>query len=163
MNWYLVNSKPRQEKIALRNLESLGIETYYPQLKTTKLIRRKLQTVTGPLFPGYLFVKFDLATQYRRVNYAGSVKNVVAFGTTVARIEEALVDEIKERSTCGYVTISPASFSPGQSVRICRGPLQGLEAVFESELSDRQRVILLLRAVAYQARVIVPLEQVVNL
>ena len=163
MNWYLVNSKPRQESVALRNLTNLGVEVYFPQLKTTKFIRRKFRPVTGPLFPGYLFVKFDLETQYRLVNYASGIKNVVTFGASVAKIEDTLIERIKERSNCGFVTIPSVSFSPGQLVRIQQGPLQGLDAVFESELSGRQRVIVLLRTIAFQARVEVPIEDVANL
>jgi len=56
-----------------------------------------------------------------------------------------------------------SSFTPGQKVRIQDGPLQGLEAIFEREMSDRQRVVLLLQSVAYQARVVVHVDQIANL
>ncbi len=48
-------------------------------------------------------------------------------------------------------------------MRIQDGPLQGLEAIFEREMGDRQRVALLLQSVSYQARVVVRVDQVVNL
>ena len=54
------------------------------------------------------------------------------------------------------------SLMPGEIIRIQTGPLQGLEAVFVREMSDHERVVLLLRTLTYQARVVLPVEQVVN-
>ncbi len=47
MQWYAINAKPRQEKMAELNLKQLGIEAFFPQIKQTKSIRRKKQTVVG--------------------------------------------------------------------------------------------------------------------
>ena len=69
---------------------------------------------------------------------------------------------MKTRLCNGYVSQAPRLLAPGQVVKIQDGPLSGFEAVFEREMPDRQRVVLLLRALAYQARVVVPFEQVVN-
>ena len=51
--------------------------------------------------------------------------------------------------------------TPGQIVRIGEGPLCGVQAVFERELSGSQRVVLLLNAVSYQARMTIDREHVV--
>ncbi|RMH05970.1 MAG: hypothetical protein D6704_08345 [Nitrospirae bacterium] len=164
MQWYLVNTKPRAEKLAEFHLQKLGVETFNPQIKQHKVIRRKRRLVISPLFPSYLFVRFDPALHYRMVHYATGVRKVVSFGETLARVEESLIEGIKARLHQGYVMIAkPSSFQPGQRVRIHTGPLQGLEAVFEREMDDRQRVALLLQTVAYQARVVVPIDQISNL
>jgi len=51
---------------------------------------------------------------------------------------------------------------PGQVVRIQEGPLRGVEAVFERHIPEYQRAVLLLRAISYQAKVVVDLEDIVN-
>jgi transcription antitermination factor NusG len=61
------------------------------------------------------------------------------------------------------VIVQTPSFSAGQTVRVQSGPLKGLEAIFEREMGDRQRAVLLLKTLSYQARVVVDLDQVVNL
>jgi transcriptional antiterminator RfaH len=162
MHWYAVNTKPSQESQAVLNLESLGIEVFCPRIKQKKTIRRRERTVIGPLFPGYLFAKFNMATQYRGVMFSRGVRNIVMFGSFHAVIDEETIESIKARLCNGCLTVPEPSFKQGQVVRIETGPLHGLEAVFERQMSDRQRAVLLLRALAYQARVVVPLQQVVN-
>ena len=158
MNWYAVNTKPRQENIAQLNLEKLGVEAFCPQLKQNKVIRRKRQMVVGPLFPGYLFVRCDVRTHYRAVSYARGVQKMVAFGSIPETVDEEMIESIKSRFEDGYVIIQPPSFLPGQTVRVQQGPLEGLEAVFEREMPAQQRVVLLMNALSYQARVVVDRE-----
>ena len=163
MHWYAVSTKPHQERQAESNLQRLGVETFCPQLEQRKVIRRVSQTVIRPLFPGYLFARLNIEEHYRAVTYARGVRRIVAFGSTPARVDEELIQGMKARLCNGYLSLTPRLLAPGQVVKIQDGPLSGLEAVFEREMPDHQRVVLLLRTLAYQARVVVPFEQVANL
>jgi transcriptional antiterminator RfaH len=162
MNWYAVNTKPHQENSADLNLQRLNVETFFPLLKKDKTIRRKKQTVIEPLFPGYLFARFSLDTHYRAVHYARGVSKVVGFGMEPATVDEGVIESIKSRLQDGYITMQPLSLVPGEVVQIQEGPFKGLEAVFEREMGDCQRVVLLLHALSYQASLIVDLQQVVH-
>ena len=163
MHWYAVSTKPHQERQAESNLQRLGVETFCPQLKQGKVIRRVRETVIGPLFPGYLFARLNIDEHYRAVTYARGVRRIVAFGSSPAMVDDDLIEEMKGSLNNGCLTLGSHTLRPGQIVRIQEGPLCGLEAIFEREMSDHQRVVLLLRMLAYQARVVVPLEQVANL
>ncbi len=163
MYWYVVQTKPNQENLAQGNLQRFGVEIFNPQLRQNRVIRGRRQTVICPLFPGYLFARFNMDTHYRAVNYAQGVRKLVAFGPVPVTVDEEIIESIKSRCHDGCVTVTPSSFTPGQVVRIQEGPLRGLEAIFEQEMSDHQRAVLLLRALSYQARVVVALEHVVNL
>lgn len=88
---------------------------------------------------------------------------MISFGSMPAIVDESLIEAIKSRLQDGYFTLSNAEFKPGQLVRIQEGPLHGLEAVFEKEMTGSQRAVLLLRALSYQARVVVDLGQIVIL
>ena len=162
MYWYLIQSKPHQEDLAVLNLQRFGVETFCPHLQQFKRIRWRMQTVTGPLFPGYLFAKFDAGIQYRTVNYAPGVRRVVTFGNVLAMVEEEIISSISARIHDGFVTLQPLSrsFTAGQMLQITEGPLCGLEAVFERELTGSHRIALLLKTVGYQARVIIDKDNV---
>lgn len=160
MQWHAVHTKPHQEHLAALSLERLGVEIFSPRLKQIKLVRRRRQEVIRPLFPGYLFAQFQAATQYRAVNYATGVQRVVSWGTEPAIVDDSLIVSIRDRMQDGCVVVQPTPFIPGQIVRIMEGPLQGLEAVFERELSDEQRVIVLMQALSYKARVVIDRESV---
>ena len=162
--WYVVHSKPRSEKLAGLHLYKLGIETLCPYMLQKKVVRRKQVVQEVPLFPGYLFAKFDPEVEFRAVQYATGVRCVVSFGEELARIDASLIDAMRDRIYQGYVNVTKSvAFHPGQKVRIHDGPLQGFEAVFECEMSDQQRVALLLKTVAYQARVVVPVDQIASI
>jgi transcriptional antiterminator RfaH len=158
--WYVVHSKPHQEDTVESQLRQMGMDVFCPRLKQLKLVRRVRKHVIVPLFPGYLFSRFRLHDQYRAVIYARGVRRVVCFGANPAALDDRLVEGIRDRHVDGYVTVAPRRFAAGQSVRIQEGSLSGLEAVFERELSGTQRAVLLLKALSYQARVIVDLDHV---
>lgn len=160
MPWYAVSTKPHQEKQAESHVCQLGIECFLPLLKTSKIIRRARKTVIEPLFPGYLFARFDISKHYRAVNYATGVRKIVEFGSGPVELDTVIIDAIKERLDDGYVTPQSGRFKMGQIVQINGGPLAGLEAVFTREMTDRNRVLLLLNTLGLQAKLSIDIDQV---
>jgi transcriptional antiterminator RfaH len=57
MHWYLVHTKPRQEKQTLENLERLGCECFLPMILCEREQHGGLVLSEEPLFPRYLFVR----------------------------------------------------------------------------------------------------------
>lgn len=153
MNWYAVRIKPNQGNLVQSNLERLGLEVFCPLLKRTKIIRRKKRQIVGPLFPGYLFARLNIEIHFRSVNYSRGALGIVTFGSVPAEIDESIVELIKSHLEEGCLTVKPPMFRPGEAVRIGQGPLVGVEAIFEREMTDQERVILLLNTLSYQARI----------
>jgi transcriptional antiterminator RfaH len=157
--WFAVHTKPRQEGIAVLSLQREGVETFYPKMKRRRTIRRVRRWVTGPLFPSYIFARFDAAQSGRLVKYATGVINLVSFGGKPATVDDSLIESIKAHSQDSTVVIQPAALKRGDTVEIQEGPLRGLQGVFEREMSDRDRVVVLLNVLAQGARVEVYREQ----
>jgi len=162
-NWYVVHTKPRLEKLAQSSLQRAGVEVFLPQIKQTQWFQKREQVVFRPLFPGYLFVQFDVQSQYRAVVFARGVKSLLVFGSELAIVDKEIIDAIQARQVNGYIELRTSSFVPGQVVRIQKEPFHDLEAVFQKEMGDHQRAVLLLRTLSYQAHVIVNLRDVANL
>jgi transcription antitermination factor NusG len=59
----------------------------------------------------------------------------------------------------GYVTPHTERFQKGQIVRITDGPLAGLDAIFVKELKEQHRVLLLLRALGLNAKILMDVNQ----
>ena len=161
MRWYAVSTKSHQESQAEQNIGRLGVERFLPLLQEQKIIRRRARTVIGPLFPGYLFVRINLSQHHRAVNYARGVRKILEFGSSPVEVEVAVIDAIKIRMMDSNVCVleGPQKLRTGQLVQIKDGPLVGLEAVFLREMSGRQRAIVLLHALALQARAVVNIGQ----
>ncbi len=146
MNWYCVHTKPQRElQTATYIQEMLGLETYFPRLKQQKTIRRVRRIVVSPLFPRYLFCRFDPGFRYRAVRYSPDVIGVVSFGERPAVVDDAIIDELRDWAgeALDVITIQ-AGLRVGDRVEITDGPLRGLQAVILHERSDRDRVAVLL-------------------
>ena len=152
MHWYVIRTKPHQERLAEFHLRQLSVETFLPLLRQQKTVRYHDKTVVEPLFPRYLFARFDITDRYRAINFSRGVLNIVVFGLKPAEVSEALIDGIKSRMEDGYVTPKAEHFQQGQLVHITGGPLAGLEAVFVREIKEKDRVLLLLRALGLHAK-----------
>jgi transcriptional antiterminator RfaH len=155
MQWYVIRTKPNQERVAEFHLRQLTVETFLPLLRSRKRIRRQEKTVVEPLFPRYLFARLNLTSHYRAVNFSRGVVNFVEFGSGPAEVSESLIQGIRSQMHDGYVTPHSERFQKGQIVRITDGPLIGLEAIFVKELKEQHRVLLLLRALGLNAKLVI--------
>ena len=156
MRWYVVSTKPNQEKQAEQNIVRLGVGCFLPLLQEQKTIRRKSRAVVTPLFPGYLFVQINVSEHYRMVTYTRGVQRIVEFGSGPVEVDASVIDAIRSKMTDSKVYVLEKSkelrLNSGQLVHIKGGPLEGLEAVFMHEMPGRQRAMVLLNAIALQAR-----------
>ncbi len=162
--WLCVHTRPRKEAAAEQYCcDVLELDTYYPQLKRLKTIRRVKRWVTGPLFPRYFFCRLNLAHNFRAVRYAPQVIDVVSFGGRPTVVDDAIIQQLQQWAgdAVDVLTVRPA-FKPGDLVEIVDGPLRGLQAVVLQEMSDRDRVAVLLSTLECQARLIVSRSQLVE-
>ena len=145
--------------MAVAGLQREGIETFYPKLRRRKTVRRVRKWVTGPLFPSYIFARFDVTQSGRLVKYANGVINLVSFGGKPAIVDDAILAAIKTHAPDDTLVVEPMPLKSGDVVEIQAGPLRGLQGVFERAMSDRDRVVVLLNVLARGARVEVDREQ----
>lgn len=162
-SWYAVHTKSHCEATACASLARHGVEVFLPMLRERKVFRGKCCPATSPLFPRYLFARFDVSSQFRAVTYARGVNKIVTFGGGPSMVDESIIHAIQSQLTEGVVELPEDRFSPGQVVRILNGPLCGLEAVFEKKLDGTSRAVLLLKAISFQARVILESQHVANM
>ncbi|MBI5235100.1 MAG: hypothetical protein HY886_02495 [Deltaproteobacteria bacterium] len=157
LNWYLLYTKPKHEDAVSILLAGAGFKVLNPKLRERRYVRRKLMDVVAPLFPCYLFVRFDdpldNPSDYRLIRYTRGVKKVVGVEGIPTAAPDAMIREIEERMSGGLITISQHAFNEGDAVHIKGGHLEGLSAVFERPLKGTERVSILLKTL--NARVVV--------
>ena len=141
--WYLVHTKPRQENVALANLERQGYECYLPQMRMERIRRRKAEIATEPMFPRYLFIRLDSSNQgksWSPIRSTLGVSQLVHFGARAARVDDTLVDLLRQRE---QATPAEAMFTSGDSVVITDGPFAGIEAIYQTADAEQRAFILL--------------------
>lgn len=157
VHWYVIHTHPRQEDRAERNLRSEGLETLFPKLR-----ERRYNQYTGeptqiikPLFPRYLFARFNASELLHKVSYTRGVHCVVAFGGRPTPLESDIIALIQSRiGADGFVRIGE-ELKPGDQILVRDGPLKNFIGIFEREMKGSDRVMILLTTIGYQAHVMI--------
>ncbi|MDE2112469.1 MAG: transcriptional activator RfaH [Alphaproteobacteria bacterium] len=141
--WYVVQTKPHAESRATFHLERQNYNVFCPLIRKTTRHARKLTPGFAPLFPGYLFLNFDISRErWRSVNGTFGVVRIVMQGDVPQPVPFGVVEILQERTTGGVINWV-STLETGQSVRISDGPFAGLMAKLE-HLGERGRVHVLL-------------------
>jgi transcription elongation factor/antiterminator RfaH len=155
INWFAIQTKHYREDLAAENIRRMSLDVLVPKIYREKKIRGKVRAVAEPLFYGYLFARFCPAVYLRLIRYARGVRRVVSAGDIPIPMDEEVIEAVQSRTMAdGYVRMDEASYHPGQRVQIQEGPLKEIVGVFDRSLDGRERVVILLENINYQARVI---------
>ena len=151
--WYVIQTKPKKEEEANSYLSTRGVEIFSPLIETFALKNGRMDKELKPLFPGYIFGKFDLEQNYPLVRWGRGVKKVLGFGGYPTSISEEVVEIIKERTDTEGIVRLKQNFKANDVIRIKTGPLKDLLGIFERWVSDNERVRILLNLIGYQPAV----------
>lgn len=148
-NWFVLNIKPKKEFQVEKLFKEGGIKIYNPKYLYENRIK--------PFFSGYEFIYFDYPAQYRLVKYTRGVKRIVGNREGPIPMPEEVIHEIKSREVNGLIELFKYGDEPiiGDEIEVVEGPLKGLKGVFKRELSEGDRVIILLNYVSYQGQLLI--------
>lgn len=157
-HWYAIHTHAKQEGRAESNLLAWNVETFAPRYLSRRRQEFRAEPIcmAKPLFPGYIFVRFDAQTMTHNIRYTRGVHSIVCVGDRPARVDDAVIALImSRRGEDGFVTLG-SDINPGDEVVVRDGTFSGFEGVFERRLKDSERVMILLKTVTYQFRVVLP-------
>jgi transcriptional antiterminator RfaH len=146
-DWYLVRTKTGKERWVRDQLASVVPEVFLPMLKAKAPRWGRMAVSIAPLFPCYVFAKFDLQRQYFDVKYMAGVRAIVSAGNDPLAVPSAIVSDIRSRGIDDVIEIVDKPFGTGERVVVVDGPFRGFEAIFQRYLSGAERVAILLSAV----------------
>jgi transcriptional antiterminator RfaH len=153
--WYVVQTRVNGETKAAQNLLRQGYEIYLPRYMKRRRHARKVDFVEKPLFPRYLFVAVDIATQrWRSIHSTFGVSHLITNGDEPAVVPEGVVSALKAREDVrGFVKMDARpKFAPGDKVRVLAGVFMDSAGLFDG-VGDRDRVAILLDMLGGKVRV----------
>lgn len=152
--WYVVFSKPRQERRAQENLERQGYTTYLPRILDVRRRAGRRVPVVAPLFPRYVFIHLDnLSDNWFPIRSTFGVTSMVRVGHAPALVPEEIVAGIRSREQEDGLHRGPSTEpARGERVQIVEGSMAGLEGIFSAR-TGQQRVVILLELLGRQVPV----------
>jgi transcriptional antiterminator RfaH len=142
--WFLAQFKPNSHKIAERNLNQQGFQTFLPMQEQTKRAQGKFLTHIRPLFPGYLFVALDIGQgSWRSVNSTYGVTRLVSFGKEPTPVPLGLIAQLMLRCDHEGKLLPPKLLKPGDQVTLTKGPFTDFVATIDSIAPDKRIWVLM--------------------
>jgi transcriptional antiterminator RfaH len=152
--WYVIQTKPKKEEEAKCYLTMKGVEIFNPLMENFLTRNGKIIKEYRPLFPGYMFGKFDLEQDYALVRWGRGVKKVLSLGGGYPTpLTEEVIEVIKRRTDSHGIVRKTYHFEANDRIRVKSGPLKDLLGIFERWVSDNDRVRILLNLIGYQPEV----------
>jgi transcription antitermination factor NusG len=150
--WFALQVRARQEAGVAAQLNGQGYEGFLPFYKLRKRWSDRIKEFDAPLFPGYLFCRFDPHNRLPILKTPGVIQ-IVSFNNIPAAVDESEIASIQRLASSG-IQHEPCPFlNVGDRVRINSGSLVGLEGILTDVKGSRRLVLsvsLLQRSVAVE-------------
>jgi len=138
--WYVLQCWVRKESMIATQLESQGFECFLPKYKSIREWSDRKKEVEQPLFPGYIFCRFEYS-QRRPAVLTPGVLQVVGCGKTPTPVEDREIEAI-QLAIASEVPSQPWPYlEVGERVKIHTGKLAGLEGILVN-FKGHHRVVL---------------------
>jgi len=146
--WFAVRTQPRNEFLARTHFERQGFETYLPVVRGKRSHARRVELVTRPFFPGYLFLHLEEHERnWTTIASTIGAASAVRFGDCYPPVPAALIAMLRNREDAsGHIqaaSFRKVEFQRGDRVIVMWNHIQDLYGLFEARRGEDRAIILL--------------------
>ena len=154
--WFILQFKSNSHHLAAKNLNRQGFETFLPLHETTSRRLSRFINTSKPLFPGYMFIRFDKAeSEWHKINSTYGVSRLITFNSILKSIPTTFVDHLKKRYDLSGKLIPIQKLKKGDQVTVLKGPFANFIATVEKYESD-QRIWILMDLMSRKTKIQTP-------
>ena len=148
--WYVGQTLPQGEAPAAKELRNQDFIVFLPLFRRVRAIRGMMVPETFPIFPGYLFVSFDIAERsqhWRAIRSTRGMRGLLPMRheNPVAVPAGHIERWRKQADAQGCIDVgAPDVWRPraGEMVRMKSGPWVGLEALCTRSTGERINILI---------------------
>ena len=138
--WFALSVKSRFEKSVANFLANRGYESFLPLYKARRQWSDRIKETEVPLFPGYLFCRFDIHNRLPILMIPG-VQHVVGGAQLPTPIDDSEMNALRTVIHAGLSRQPWPFLQIGDRVKIERGSLAGVEGIL-LQMKGRHRLVL---------------------
>ena len=154
--WYVARTLPQRELHAARQLANQGFRIFVPRHWKNRRHARKVETISAPLFPRYIFVVVDRTRdRWRSINGTLGVDRLLMYGGEPQPVPCGVVENLMTATDLDGNVRFDFDLKEGQTVKVMAGPFVDLVGQLEG-LNDNGRVRVLLEILGGKVRVALP-------
>jgi transcriptional antiterminator RfaH len=154
--WYVASTHARQEARAEENLRRQNFHVWVPSFTRLRRHARRVDSARAPLFPGYLFIRFDPAHEpWSAINSTFGVRSLICRNDAPVQLPDGFVQGLRAEMDSGDFILPEDRLDPGDKVCVTDGPFAQSVGKLLS-FAPRDRVMLLLNMLGRDVPVAVP-------
>ena len=126
--WFVIQTKPRNEKKVFEQIVKKDIEVFLPLLQTIRLWSDRKKKIQVPMFPGYIFVHGNENERVNAISNTFGAMRYVMYQKRPAVLSDSEITSIKISLLAPErIRIEETSVSVGDLVEITHGIFRGLK------------------------------------
>jgi transcriptional antiterminator RfaH len=151
--WYILQYKPNSHNQATKNLNRQGFKTFLPFHSTTSRKASRFIATSQPLFPGYMFIRFDITEpKWHKINNTYGVSRLITFNAVLKPIPTTFVNDLMKQYDLSSKLLHMEKLKKGDQVKVLKGPFANFIATVETYESD-QRIWILMDLMGRKSKV----------
>ena len=150
--WFALRVRARHEKNIAEMLRGKGYDSFLPLYKCRRRWSNRYKMLDLPLFPGYMFCRFDVHNRLPILKTPGVIL-IIGIARTPVPIGNAEIDAIRTIVDSGLQSQPWPFLQIGARIRIEHGALSGLEGILLGPRGRHRLIVsvtLLQRSVAVE-------------
>jgi transcription antitermination factor NusG len=150
--WYALQVRSRKENYVASQIQGKGLECLLPTYKSIRQWSDRKKELEQPLFPGYLFCRFDFQDRRPLITIPG-VLQILGNGRVAIPVADEEIAALRMAVSSEMPKQPWPYLEVGQRVRVNYGTLAGLEGILVNVKGNHRVVLsvtLLQRSVALE-------------
>ncbi len=126
-NWFVIQTKPRNEKKVHEQISQKNIDVFLPLIQTIRIWSDRKKKIFVPLFPGYIFVLGNETERQRAISQTYGAIKYVMYQKRPAIVSPKEIENIKlSLQAPEKIKIEDKQIIQGDLVEITSGLFKGL-------------------------------------
>ncbi len=140
LQWFAVRTATGREKLVSQQLQGKGYEPFLPSYRSKRQWSDRTKELELPLFPGYIFCRFDF-TRRLPILVTPGVKLIVGYGKQPTPVLDEEIEGLRRVVASGADAMPWPYLRVGQRVRVQDGALAGVEGIL-TQVKNSYRIVL---------------------
>ncbi|MCX7832690.1 MAG: UpxY family transcription antiterminator, partial [Ignavibacteria bacterium] len=128
--WFVLRTKPRNEKKVYQQIISKDIEVFLPLLQTVRIWSDRKKKIFVPLFPSYLFIHGNEDERLKAIQGTIGAIGYLMYMKRPAIVTEREIENIKiSLKEPERIKVDKLTIKEGDLVEITSGPFRGMTGI----------------------------------
>ncbi len=141
MPWYVLYTKPRQEKKIADALNAMSIEAYCPLITVVRQWSDRKKKVQLPLITSYVFVRIEEHKRDEVFRISGIVRYLFWLGKP-ALVRDEEIEVLKKYLEGVFSSFEISVIEKNSVLSVSEGPFKGFEGIVKRENNNHIQILL---------------------